>query len=911
MGKHEREDGGRPSQGRSAETDLLVAVLRRPEGLTALLSRVRDPKPPPPWPEGPDPLRAWRTRFETVEVPLVSVPKRVCAERDRILAAWSAIGAARWDSAARFHLRALAIETVPAPDARAENLARPEGDVHPSRPLATAAHPRAYRGTLRQPPKRRRTVETDLRPYVCHPKGLAEVLHVLGGDCEEDTRRLGRAGYDEARLALAAPHAGGADFGLAYHHGGPRPSGLTLPPWFATAALPLLRGLPWAGVRRCLAACGGLCIQTDPDARACVVRLLARTAPAFALDWLSHAVCRPTARQAAFLAIVAESNDVRRPPPAHLEEYLARLDACTTETLYARRLRDLLFGIEYDTPLEYAIEGIELAGLYSERADLCAVPPCDAYPAADMRALAAHIKDESALSAPGFVVVLWERFGVLPGLADMIQGTAWCRLSPAAACLLLGVATGVVHHDVPWRTRHAKWQYIRRQFPRMVECVQSVPEDRQEKLIESMRRYFQCWDSVEDLERWWPAACSLASRLALPPFDEEELASIVVASFVDSLPAELSTRVLAAPDRCFLTLEEEVERGIFGNSRMEGGMETLARLLPEMVAEGFLRHPRSLLRTAKVLGNLFPPDRRGVIETFKEHPVNDPKLLARPIPDVCELLVRNARAGANPVPRRLREFVERGRTLTTGQIERHRRVLGERLLRVRLDLLGDLAVEAMGRGLPLDRRQEALRHALEMLQFSDRNRRGLRRLLQAIADGKPPAEYLLGHPATQAWLRRHPRVDAAKWTRGINFALRVRGVGDLDLAVEQDPIEALRLGTYVGTCLGVGQICAYSAAAVVLDVNKQVVYARNARGRVVARQLVALSEDDRLVCFEVYPESTSDDVKGAFLEFDLRFAEALGLPLYEEEEGDMRTSEIAHLLSQEWWDDSVWDVFRR
>jgi len=56
-------------------------------------------------------------------------------------------------------------------------------------------------------------------------------------------------------------------------------------------------------------------------------------------------------------------------------------------------------------------------------------------------------------------------------------------------------------------------------------------------------------------------------------------------------------------------------------------------------------------------------------------------------------------------------------------------------------------------------------------------------------------------------------------------------------------------------------VCDYSAAAVVLDVNKQVVYARNRRGSVIARQLLALSEDDRLVAYDVYPRSTPGPVK--------------------------------------------------
>lgn len=891
------------------ESDLLVAVLVRPEGLTTLLSRVRTPAAPPPRPERTDPLLAWRTRYELVEAPIESTPLRLCPARDRILAAWSAIRTARWDAATRFHLRVLAIETVPVPDVRAENVMKPVGDVHPSRPAATAAHPRAYRGTIWRPPKRRRAEETDLGRLICHPKGLAEALRLLGGDRDEDLRRLARAGYDQARLALAAPHATGADFGLAYHHGEPRPAGLTLPPWFTTEVLPLLRGAPWRDVRRHLSACHDLGMGEDRELRASAVRLLAAGTPACALGWLHLAANRAPTRRATFVAIVADSVAGRTLPTDLMEKYLARLEACTSEAVYAMRLRDLLASVERGLSLDYKIEGIELAAKYWEHAELSETSSCDDYPAEEMRALTQHIEPVARLLCPGLPLVLWEAHGSLPGLADLIRETEWDRLDLYSATDLLKLLTGVTHHDVSEDARSAKWRFIRREFPRIFDQVCALPADPQDKFIASLTSYFRFWDTADELERWWPAACSISARLALPPFSDEELGTVVISYLIDTLPDGLSERALGAPDRSFLTLEKEVDRGIFGNRRMEDGIATLSRRLPALVAEGFLSFPRALFQAAKTLGSLSEPERRRVLDLFAEHPMNDPGLLGRPLHDVCDLLRRHARSGSNPVPRRLREFVEEGRGLTPGQVERHKRVLSERLLGARLDLLGDLAVEAMGRGLLLDRRHAALRHALEMLRFSHGNRRGLRRLLQAIADGRPPAEYLIRHPSTQAWLRRHPRVDAEKWTRGVSAPIQVAGLGKVGLAVEQDPLEALRLGTYVGTCLGLGQTCAYSAAAVVLDVNKQVVYARNARGRVLARQLVALSEDDRLVCFQVYPDSASDSVKSAFLEFDLRFAEALDLPFCEVLENDF--PEIAHILSQEWWDDGVWDVFLR
>jgi hypothetical protein len=123
--------------------------------------------------------------------------------------------------------------------------------------------------------------------------------------------------------------------------------------------------------------------------------------------------------------------------------------------------------------------------------------------------------------------------------------------------------------------------------------------------------------------------------------------------------------------------------------------------------------------------------------------------------------------------------------------------------------------------------------------------------------------------------------------------------------VEPDPLEALKLGTYVGTCLGRGGNLEYSAAAVVLDVNKQVVYARDRRGSVVGRQLLAISEADELVCFAVYGTARVDLLEPLFRDHDRAFASRLGLALF----GGSAAAEhyeIATILSRAWWDDLPW-----
>ena len=96
-------------------------------------------------------------------------------------------------------------------------------------------------------------------------------------------------------------------------------------------------------------------------------------------------------------------------------------------------------------------------------------------------------------------------------------------------------------------------------------------------------------------------------------------------------------------------------------------------------------------------------------------------------------------------------------------------------------------------------------------------------------------DYAESHPSNRAWLARHPALDADAWRRGVRSRGTTESGAPIVLELENDPLEALRLGSHVGSCLGVGGSFTYSAAAIVLDVNKRVVFAREARtGRFIA-----------------------------------------------------------------------------
>lgn len=224
-----------------------------------------------------------------------------------------------------------------------------------------------------------------------------------------------------------------------------------------------------------------------------------------------------------------------------------------------------------------------------------------------------------------------------------------------------------------------------------------------------------------------------------------------------------------------------------------------------------------------------------------------------------------------------------------------RQVVGESSRRdeLALALIERLVFTHLERGLPRGAANAAEEHALRLMGSERDNRRGLRRFLAAHWSGN--RDYLSRHPANVAWFRQHPAVRQELWEAGVSLACE-----GFTITLERDPMEVLKLGTYAGSCLGVGGICAYSAAAVLLDINKQVLYARNPAGRVIARQLVAISDEERLVCFSVYPASAPKAVHAAFVEYDRRFAAALALPLHESGEYS-----VALVLSTFWWDDGL------
>ena len=274
------------------------------------------------------------------------------------------------------------------------------------------------------------------------------------------------------------------------------------------------------------------------------------------------------------------------------------------------------------------------------------------------------------------------------------------------------------------------------------------------------------------------------------------------------------------------------------------GVHALAKAWPEHVESMLARHPRATLRLCSRLG-LVP--QASVIRVLRE--VRKDARFTPPESEDDAPLTLAASSPDSPVPRALREYVEGKRELKPGQIARHLRITGARwdLFRIRL------ADRALADHLGVSpEHSETERFARILHARTGRYRRTFRRFLPRWLEGEDDAVF--AHPATRAWLRRHPDLNEKRWREGVRAHVDAGPHGEVELAVERNPLEALRLGVVADTCLAPGGICDEDAPGIVLEPNRRVVYARDATGQRIARQIVAYTEGGRLVAHPVYPE---------------------------------------------------------
>lgn len=144
------------------------------------------------------------------------------------------------------------------------------------------------------------------------------------------------------------------------------------------------------------------------------------------------------------------------------------------------------------------------------------------------------------------------------------------------------------------------------------------------------------------------------------------------------------------------------------------------------------------------------------------------------------------------------------------------------------------------------------RNAIRFFLVVEHNREPLRALLRRAATD-PRRAYAADTHENRAWRElARPHFDLETWLapRQKTITLHERRY---HLALEEDVLEILQMGVPFETCLSLnGGSNAASTIVNALDDNKRVLYVRNARGAVVGRKLLALTEDHRLLGYRFY-----------------------------------------------------------
>ena len=144
-------------------------------------------------------------------------------------------------------------------------------------------------------------------------------------------------------------------------------------------------------------------------------------------------------------------------------------------------------------------------------------------------------------------------------------------------------------------------------------------------------------------------------------------------------------------------------------------------------------------------------------------------------------------------------------------------------------------------------------------------------------------------------------IYTAPWLQPRVRTVDVSGKGALSLSLEQDPLQVFYMGGYFDTCVSPEACNFFSTVAVAADVNKQVLYARDAASRVVGRCLLALTSSGGLLVFRPY-----------YYRLDWDFCSVVG-NYAQELASEMQTivledGNVDCLVAREWYNDGTHPV---
>ena len=415
-------------------------------------------------------------------------------------------------------------------------------------------------------------------------------------------------------------------------------------------------------------------------------------------------------------------------------------------------------------------------------------------------------------------------------------------------------------------------------------------------------------------------AIQLVDRFCKPPFHINNNGKQALSLLTEILSGLQWKRVLGFPDNVLISLERACS---YANHQglIARGLRAFINENSETFLDLWEQEPKSLIKLLLSLANLEYLKRRKAIRDGLSSSLSD---IARA--DDETLLTMLGEVGNDDLwhglaSKRLKEHVAGHLTLETNSLRGHLERLRSKAKALTIRVIGKCAKELLSSEYPeANDVDEAEIHAMAFPRMVWENGRILRRFLRAHWRGDN--RFIRQHPKTKAWLAKHPKLNLRRWMSNFTINAKHSKFGKISLTTEKNPLEVLRMGSYARSCLGLGGGFTDSAAAALLDINKHVVYGRAESGKVVGRQLIAITEKDELAVFHIYVNEEDKELKSIFAKFDYAFAQYLGTEVLTHcrkdcptflagsdycEECEVNEYEIATILSHDWYDDEIWE----
>ena len=618
-----------------------------------------------------------------------------------------------------------------------------------------------------------------------------------------------------------------------------------------------------------------------------------------ALVWLQITRDLPSGKRYSFLLVLLERDawdlDFKKYPPKAIGDLCAKIPYTHLED----RLDDLFWNLDNKISFPFLETGFKLTEQYGWDMHLVLGHDCPVYPAKKVEDLIHKLKFKSAWTS----LEIWKGFGIHKDWASIILRPEWKQYP-------LKTTKKFIEQILLWADDHKRGELKKQKALRLLNTIDNtlkvLPQKYHSDFFINLRDIYEDLYNKEHFEKYLQSFCDLLIRLVQKPFPNSYLNCLIpLTTFIQSTQGNLRQRFVDAPDASFLTLEKACANY---NKRdfISWGLYNLVDQLPAFSVDSFIHFPGKLNKSAGRLGPMRFINRHETVKQFARHPLLKVEIENISPKQLYRLVEKYYQSGmVHPVPKKLQDHFKGKNPLSEARIQGYHEKSKNNFLSFVLDVLDQHILDTLSRFHPAARGKGQLGTHSSVFELGGSNRRGFKNFLKAYFGGNN--HYVENHPETQKWFAQHKRIDKTLWNQGILFCRRTGKIRAVRIELEKDPLEILKMGTYVGSCLSLGGSYAYSAVAVLLDLNKQVLYARDQNNKVLGRQLVAISEKDELVCFDVYPLTASARIKNLFFEYDIDFAKALDIDLYE---GDFSKHEdgypIRRILSKEWSDDGAW-----